>query len=86
MGVNIMSLDNLRTAKKVVGIKQVTKAVGKGICKMVFIAQDADPRVVGPLKRLCKEASVELVEAATMDELGRACTIEVGAAAVAVLE
>ncbi len=81
-----MSLDNLRTAKKVVGIKQVTKAVSKGICKMVFIAQDADPRVVGPLRRLCKEASVELVEVATMDELGRACTIEVGAAAVAVLE
>ena len=29
MGVNTMSLDTLKTAKKVIGIKQVTKAVKK---------------------------------------------------------
>lgn len=81
-----MSLDTLKTAKKVIGIKQVTKAVNKGLCERVFIAQDADSRVVGPLRKLCGGASVEIVEAATMTELGRACAIEVGAAAVAVLK
>lgn len=81
-----MSLDALKTAKKVIGIKQVTKAVNKGLCKTVFIAQDADSRIVAPLSALCSEAAVEVIEAATMAELGKACSIEVGAAAVAVLK
>ncbi|WP_110955683.1 L7Ae/L30e/S12e/Gadd45 family ribosomal protein [Anaerosinus massiliensis] len=81
-----MSLDTLKTAKKVIGIKQVMKAVNKGLCKKVFIAQDADLRVVDPLKNLCEKHGIEVVEIATMIELGKACTIEVGAAAVAVLK
>lgn len=81
-----MSLDALKTAKRVIGIKQVTKAVNKGLCKTVFIAKDADSRLVAPLQQLCSEVAVETVEADTMAELGRACSIEVGAAAVAVLK
>ncbi|MDF2563777.1 MAG: ribosomal protein L7Ae/L30e/S12e/Gadd45 [Massilibacillus sp.] len=86
MGVNTMSLDTLKTAKKVIGIKQVTKAVKKDLCKKVFIAQDADLRVVQPLKDLCEQHKIDKVDVATMSELGEACTIEVGAAAVAVLK
>lgn len=86
MGVNTMSLDTLKTAKKVIGIKQVTKAVKKDLCKKVFIAQDADLRVVQPLKDLCEQHKIDKIEVPTMIELGEACTIEVGAAAVAVLK
>ena len=86
MGVNTMSLDTLKTAKKVIGIKQVTKAVKKDLCKKVFIAHDADLRVVQPLKDLCEQHKIDKVDVATMSELGEACMIEVGAAAVAVLK
>lgn len=81
-----MSLDTLKTAKRVIGIKQVTKAANKGLCEKIFIAQDADLRVVQPLVDLCKKLKLEIVFVETMNELGKACTIEVGAAAVAVLK
>lgn len=81
-----MTLEALRDAKKVVGVKQVTKAVGKGLAKRVFFAADADARVLHPLKVLCAEKEVELLEADSMRTLGKACGIEVGAAAVAVLD
>lgn len=80
-----MALEVLKAANRVIGIKQVTKAVNKSLALQVFIAADADERVVIPLKRLCAEKDVETLETATMQELGRACQIEVGAAAVAVL-
>ncbi len=80
-----MTLEALENADKVIGVKQVAKAVNKGFAVCVFLADDADGRVVGPLQRLCEERSVETVHAATMKELGVACAIEVGAAAAAIL-
>lgn len=80
-----MTLDTLKTAEHVIGIKQVTKAVKRGSAKVVFLATDADARVIAPLAELCDSESIERGEAATMKELGSACGIEVGAAAVAVL-
>lgn len=81
-----MTLEALRDAKRVVGVKQVTKAVGKGLVKRVFFAADADARVLHPLKALCAEKAIEALEADSMQALGKACGIEVGAAAVAVLD
>lgn len=80
-----MSLETLKEADVVIGIKQVTKAVKRGLTSEVFIAEDADERVIGPLKELCAEASIAVTLVSTMKELGKACSIEVGAAAVAVL-
>jgi len=81
-----MSLDTLKTAKKVIGVKQATKAVAKGLAQMVFIASDADKRVTQPLKELCSQQGVAMEEVSTMAELGQACAIEVGAAAAAVVK
>ncbi len=80
-----MSLETLNEADVVIGIKQVTKAVKRGLTSEVFIAEDADERVIGPLKLLCDEKSITVTQVSTMKELGKACSIEVGAAAVAVL-
>jgi large subunit ribosomal protein L7A len=52
----------------------------------VFIAQDADRRVVEPVLRAAREQSVEIVEVASMVALGRACGIAVGAATAAILD
>lgn len=79
-------LDNLKTANKVIGVKQTAKAVENGTAKSVFVAMDADEKVVGRIKELCSKNSIEVVYIDTMKQLGKACGIEVGAAAVGVLK
>ncbi|MBQ5832456.1 MAG: ribosomal L7Ae/L30e/S12e/Gadd45 family protein, partial [Selenomonadales bacterium] len=53
-----MSLERLKNGKKVIGIKQTTKAVTKNIATCVFLADDADERVLAPLKALCEANKV----------------------------
>lgn len=80
-------LSQLTEAKKrVVGVKQTAKAVDKGAAEAVFIAADADIRVSRPLFEKCRAAGVNVITAETMQELGKACGIHVGAAAAAVLK
>ena len=80
-------LDELaRDGNKVVGCKQTRRALEKGAAAKVFLAKDADETAIGDLKSICEESNVELCEIDTMDELGKACGIEVGAAAVAILK
>ena len=75
-----MTLDNLMKTRHVTGVKQVTKAVQKGTAKCVFLASDADQSVTA-----CEAKKIEVVNDVTMRELGKACSIEVGASAAAVL-
>ena len=81
-----MALEALKDADRVIGIKQVTKAVKRGAAVSVFVADDADEHVLRPLSELCMEMGVSVVHAGSMQELGKACSIEVGAAAAAVLK
>ena len=81
-----MSFDILKTAKKAIGVKQVTKAVEKDLAMAIYIASDAEQRLVEQLWTLCTEKNVPIDKTPTMAELGKACSIEVGAAAVAVLK
>lgn len=81
-----MTLDTLKSANRVIGIKQVTKAVKRNAVAMVFIARDADERVTAELKAVCQEYSVLTDETVGMQEIGKACNIEVGAAAAAILK
>ena len=53
---------------------------------MVYIAKDADNRVVGDIIKTCKEKQVELVYVSSMKELGKACKIDVSAASAALLK
>lgn len=81
-----MSLDTLKNEKKTIGVKQVTKAVEKDLAIAIYIAQDAEERLVEQLWTLCSEKNVPVDKSPTMAELGKACSIEVGAAAVAILK
>jgi large subunit ribosomal protein L7A len=77
-------MERLKNASnKVVGTKQTQKAVEKGQVQVVYVARDAEERVVAPIIKLCEEKGLELVLVDTMAELGRACCIKVGAAAAA---
>ena len=78
-------LSELRTAHKVIGVKQSKKAIRDGKAEEVFVALDAEKRVVSPVYELCSETDTKLTEITTMTELGDAAGIDVGAAVVTVL-
>ena len=51
----------------------------------MFLAQDADSRITEPIEALCAEKGVETVRECSMEALGRACGISVGAAVAALV-
>lgn len=73
-------------ASTVVGAKQTAKALQSGRAEIVYLAKDADHHVIAPIRELCRSQAVSIVEVETMAELGRACSIAVGAAVAAVLK
>jgi large subunit ribosomal protein L7A len=79
-------MERLKNARiKVVGTKQTQKAIEKGQTQVVYVARDAEERIISPIARLCEEKGLELVPVDSMAELGKACGIKVGAAAAAAL-
>ena len=76
----------LKARKKTIGSKQTIKSIERGQAKAVFIAGNAERHVIDPIIRSCKTKGVEVIEVETMLILGKACGIEVGCAAAAVLE
>ncbi len=79
-------LDKLKeTPRKTIGTKQTLKALEKDQAEIVFIALDAEERVVSGIKELCSKKGIETVFVATMKELGEACGIQVGAASAAII-
>ena len=78
-------LDELKTQRKVVGIKQLRKSLKEGKVLRAFAAENADPRLTDPLADECRNYGVELIWVPTMAELGKACGISVGAAAAGLL-
>ena len=78
-------LEELKTASKVVGIKQIRKLLPTGRAKKVFVAQNADPMLTEPILALCEQYEIEIETVETMRQLGDACDISVEAAAAALL-
>ena len=78
-------LEELKSAKKVVGIKQLRKALNAGSVKKVFIAEDADPLLTDPISERCRQLDIPVISVPTMKQLGAACSICVGAAVAAIL-
>lgn len=82
-----MAVERIKNARKrAIGSKQTIKALGRGVAMIVYVARDADEHIIRPLVDLCKAKNVELVWVDTMLALGKACGIEVGSAAAAVIE
>lgn len=78
-------LSALAQRKFVVGVKQLRKALVAGKAERVFLAEDADPAITEPIEALCKLKTVACAWVKSKTYLGRACGIEVGAAAAAVI-
>ena len=79
-------MEALAAKEKVVGLKQVRRAVAAGRVRRVFLACDADPRLTEPVETLYRASGIEVVTDYTMAQLGRACSNAVGTAAAAALE
>lgn len=77
-------IPELSGTNKVVGAKQVKRALRDGRAARLFMAIDADPRLLQPLVQDAVNRQVPVSQVPTMKELGASCGIAVGAA-VAVL-
>lgn len=78
--------ERLRSARqRTVGAKQTLKAVEGGRASIVFLARDAEERVLAPIVRQAQQHGIEIVYVESMVQLGRICGIEVGAASAALM-
>lgn len=82
-----MSYEKVKQAKSIkIGTKQTAKALKSGVCKEIVLAKDADQKLVEELEALAKEQNVPIHYVDSMKALGKASRIQVGAAAVAIIE
>lgn len=84
--ISILQCDTMAEIRRenvVVGIKQLKKALRAGNIRAAYFAADADPAVTEPVAEMCSSANVPVVWVKTMAQLGKACGIDVGAAAAA---
>ena len=80
-------MDLLRSgAARVVGTKQVTRALKAGTVRRAYVANDADTFIFQQVIRAAEEARVPCIRVETMKELGKASGVEVPAAAAALLK
>lgn len=69
------------------GTNETTKAVERGMAKLVLIAEDVDPpEIVAHLPYLCEEKQIPYIYVPSKEELGKACGIEVPAASACILD
>lgn len=69
------------------GTNEVTKAVDRGIAKLVVIAEDVEPpEIVAHLPLLCEERKIPFVYVPSKKQLGISTGIEVQTAAACVVE
>ena len=71
---------------RVVGTKQVLRALNGGFAARVFLAKDADGFIYHRVNALCEETKTPVTMVDTMQELGKLCAVGVKTAAAAVLK
>ena len=69
------------------GTNETTKAVERGLAKLVLIAEDVDPpEVVAHLPLLCEEKKIPYVYVPSKKRLGESAGIEVAAASACIID
>ena len=69
----------------VIGLNQTKKALLAGKVELLYLADNADERLVQPILLLAQESGIVFERVATMKKLGKRLGIDVGAAVGAVL-
>ena len=69
------------------GTNETTKAIERGVAKLVIIAEDVEPpEVVAHLPIICEERTVPYVFVPTKASMGPALGMDVGAASACIVE
>ncbi|GAA0779669.1 MULTISPECIES: ribosomal L7Ae/L30e/S12e/Gadd45 family protein [Clostridium] len=71
--------------EKVVGVKQTAKALKNNLGCKLYVAKDADSKLLEPILKLAADRSLEIIEIDTMKELGVLCGIDVSAATALII-
>ena len=79
-------ISELSGSNKVVGAKQAKRALRDGRAVRLYMAMDADPRLLQPLVQEAVNRQVPVQQVPTMKELGQSCGIAVGAAVAVLLK
>ncbi len=74
------------TGEKVVGIKQTAKALKNNLGSKLYVAKDADMKLLEPILKIAADKSLEIEEIDTMKELGVLCGIDVSAATALIIK
>jgi len=77
----------VQTGKVRKGTNEATKAIERGISKLIVIAEDVEPpEVVAHLPLICEEQNAAYAFVPSKQELGKALGIDVTSAAAAILD
>ena len=76
----------LKTECRVVGARQVLRAVKANTVTEAFIARDADPLITRPIVDACEKAGVRYTEVESMERLGVLCGINVKASVAGIIK
>ena len=68
-----------------IGTKQTMKLVEQDRAAEVYVALDADDKLVTRITSACRKKGIKCTQVATMDDLGKACGIDVGTAMAAIV-
>jgi large subunit ribosomal protein L7Ae len=82
------AIEVARTSGKIrKGANEVTKAIERGNAKLVAVAQDVTPKeIIMHIPLLAKDKGVPCVEIPQKDNLGASAGLQVGTAAVAIVQ
>ena len=79
--------EQLRQAdRRVVGTKQVLRAIKDGKAARVFLCKDADEFIYRQVEAACEAARIPLTVLDSMEKLGRLCLVSVKTASAALLK
>lgn len=79
-------LSKLDNYTKVVGVKQVKRALNLNDIEAVFIAMDAENKITDEIAKICSDKHIQVIYVENMKKLGDACGIDVNAATAALLK
>ncbi len=85
-GLRRMEMLKAAGSRKVVGTKQVLRALKAGTVSKVYVCSDADTFIYQQVVRAAEEAGIPCVRAASMKELGMICGVDVPTAAAGLLK
>lgn len=69
------------------GVNETTKAIERGVAKLVIAAKNVEPKeIIMHLSPLCEEKNIPYVEVDSKEALGRASGIKVTTSSVAIID